>query len=657
MNNNRNSTYSPFTFGKFSGVPASSISNYTEVEQDKNMLKGIEPLPLMKDGRRDNTVTIKKYYKEDYRKKEMDANKFQGTGIEGFQDSGDINLNAIYSKNFLNAINPKHRERAESNLGKTDICEQPPPARSLDGKPVTYLQRFKELTQAELRAKSENSQRLDIKGVSIEAGQHGRGKGQNPNTIVLTKQTKQHRELNQKDRIRGFAGVKGHIRKPDYQESNSTRSNDSSYTGPVKLSEGGKVYISESLENYQEYNPEVAGYNDYVGPSTSLRSIAQNGIQSVSRLTVELDHFGPGRKNKGIINNYDDIARGTDHIKEINYSGISGLLQKGQYVKPQDEPRQTTREMEHEHFTAPQNQDRGYVLQPESERLEQPYEQYTPNTGPARNNKGIITEMVDDSNNQNNNLQTKVTRNYDKSQETLYNGIGISSNQGIIYNNDDKLKETYGGQEQGFYNAPNNQDRGHVLQPESERLGEIIENLVPTVGPARNNKGIIHEITDGSRGYDQAKETNYIGAHKDSKFTYKGMDDELREKNIVLIEDYKGHSSANGPGESRDAFEKITINNNKQDITKRENMEILGMKSNKGSSTNTIGNVKMNTLKEMEGIIGAPKANNTNGPNLNEISTNKIQVQTRSNINPHLKASLIGNPLINNMVHRSQKNV
>ena len=661
MNNNRNSTYSPFTFGKLNGVSASSIGNYTEVEQDKSMLKGIEPLPLMKDGRRDNTVTIKKYYKEGYSKKEVESNKFQGTGIEGFESSGDKNLNEKYATGFLDAIDPVHRQRAMKNVGKIDIYENPPLAKEVDGKPITYLKRFKELTQAELRAQGENSQRLDILGRNIEAGQHTRGEGQNPNNIVLTKQTKQHRELNQKDLIRGFAGVKGHIHKPDYQESNSTRSNDTSYTGPLKLSKGGKgVYINESLKNYQEYNPEVAGYNEYMGPSSlQLRSIAQHGIQSVSRLEVELDHFGPAKNNKGVVSNYDDLPRGEDQAKETNYTGNFRSSQQGLHVLPKDQAKQTEREMVQEYFTSPQNQNAGLVQNPNNERLEQPYEHYTLNTGPGRFNKGVVTEMVDISNKepftQNNNLQSQVTRINDKSQETNHTGSVNQVRSGFLYKNNDELRETYGGQEQHIYNAPNNQDRGYVLKPESERLGEIVENLVPNVGPARNNKGIIHEITDNPRGHDQSNETNYSGGYRNSNFTYKTMDDELRETNVVLVEDYKGHSSANGLGESRDAFEDFTVNNYRQDITNRENMEIFGIKSNRGSSKDTFGSVTLNTLKENKGNIGAPKALYSSSPiNLGN-TRGKEQLHVRSNINPHLTNTLKGNHFINNIVHRSKK--
>ena len=635
MNNNRNSTYSPFTFGKLNGVSASSVGKYTEVKQDKSMLRGIEPLPLMKDGRRDNTVTIKKYYKEGYSKQEVNADIFQGTHIEGFENSADKNLNAYYSKGLLEAIDPRHRQRAERNLNNIDVKEQAPPARSLDGKPITDLIRFKELSQSQLRPKNEISQRFDAPGVSIEAGQKGRGRGQNPDNSILTKQTKQHRELDEKDMIKGFSGVKGPVRKPEYQESNSTRSNDSSYAGPVKMSEGGKgIYMAESLENYQEYNPENSKENNYIGPVSSVRTFAKNGITSVSRSTIELDHFGPARFNKGFRNTYDDVARGTDQVQEINYSGISGSLQRGQYIKPQDEAKQTDREMEREYFTGPGNETAGLVQKSIHERVNQPHEHYTPNTGPGRFNKGIVHEYVDGA------------RGEDKSQETSYHGTGISYNQGLVYNNNDQLRETYGGQEQEYYTAPNNQDRGYIMNNEHQRLGEIKEHLVPNLGPGRNNKGVIHKITDGARGEDKSNETNYIGGYRDSNFTYKGMQDEPRETNIVLVEDYKGNSSAHGPGQSRDAFENITINNSKQDVMNRQNIKLFGGKSMVGSSKDTIGYVKMNTLKESEGSFGPATANVSNTPEIiNRNIRGKELLQSRSNINQHTATILENNPL------------
>ena len=510
---------------------------------------------------------------------------------------------------------------------------------------------MKELSQSQRRPKNENSQRFDAPGVSIEAGQKGRGRGQNPDNSVLTKQTKQHRELDEKDMIKGFSGVKGPVRKPEYQESNSTRSNDSLYIGPIKSSEGGKgIYMAESLENYQEYKPENSKENHYIGPVSSVRTFAKNGITSVSRSTIELDHFGPARFNKGFRINNDDVARGTDQVQEINYSGISGSLQRGQYIKPQDEAKQTDREMEREYFTGPGNETAGLVQKSIHERVNQPHEHYTLNTGPGRCNKGVVTEMVDISNKepftQNNNLQTQVTRINDKSQETNNTGGVNLVRSGVLYKNNDKVRETYGGQEQEYYTAPNNQDRGYVLQPESERLGEIKEPLVPNVGPARNNKGVIHEITDGARGIDKSKETNYSGGYTDPKSTYKTMDDELRETNIVLVEDYKGNSSAHGPGESRDAFKDITINNSKQDITNRENREIFGGKSMVGSSKDTFGHVKLNSLKESEGSFGPPTANVSNTPEIiNRNIREKELLQSRSNINQHTATILENNPL------------
>ena len=633
MNNNRNSPYSAFSFDKMNGVSISSIGNHTKIEQSPDILKGIEPLPLMNNGRRDNTVIIKKNYKEGYKKKEVSSDIFQGTN-----STSDINREAFYSTGLLNSLDDRHINRAKSNITKTDILKKPPPAKSLDGKPVTYLTRFKELTQAQLRAKNDNSQRFDAHGVNIESGQQSRGKGQNPSNIQLTKQTKQHREFTEKDRIIGNTQISGPIVVPKFQEATGLRSHEELYIGPSKSYENGTVYVNETIEDYNEYHPDTVIENNYVGPINSIRSYAENGITSISRLTTSLNHPGPVRFNKGITIKYDDIARGTDQIEETNYYGISNLLQKGQYIKSQDKARQTDREMEKEYITGPQNQNAGLVKKNIHERINQPYENYTPNIGPVRFNKGILPEI-------------RETRTNDNSQETNYTGTVNSIKNGLIYKNNDQLRETYGSQEQEYITSPHNQDKGIVLTNEHQRLADIKENLVPNLGPCKENRGYIKEINE-TRIHDKSNETNYMGTYKDSKFTYTDMQDKPKETNIVLIKDYKGNTSKGGAGQSRNMYDNIQVNNYREDITKRDNRDLYGSKNLFGSGQDMIGDVRLNTLKESKGQFGIASANISNSPKITDYNIkSKNQLQGRLNINQHMTETLSGNPFINNRIY------
>jgi hypothetical protein len=206
-------------------------------------------------------------------------------------------------------------------------------------------------------------------------------------------------------------------------------------------------------------------------------------------------------------------------------------------------------------------------------------------------------------------------------------------NKGQYLTPDDEIKLTGRANEAEFLNAPQNKNGGFVQQNNHQRIQEEYNQFTQQPGPPlKTTLGIIKELKE-SVSHDKSNETNYSGPSQNFKSIYKKIDDELKEPNKVLLEDYKGNLNSIGPGQAREHVENIQVNNFKEDIINRDSIKLHGTKNKMGNGESNMGYYQLNTLKESEGRIIPGSSIVSNSPNqFNKDIKGKDTLKIRPNI-------------------------
>lgn len=660
-NNNRNTNYKPFSFN-------SKQSNYRFLDDVQEMtpqgnysIKGIEPLPFIKTGRRDNTIIIKDNYVEDYRKKEVPASVFRGTRREGFNTSLDAEIDAGLASGVKGLVSNNNRARASTNVGRfknNDYDEDTMYLRpeSYDGKPLTDLVRIRQLTQQELRAKNENSQRADIDGQAIEAGQQNRGIGQDPNNMFITKNPTQNREFTDEDRILGRGHTTGPEHRPIVQESNSARSNEENYIGPGKFTEGGEIYLSENIKNRELFSNNHENENNYMGPATnSFRSLVKHGLTqfNTSRVNTSQAYVGAPLSKQGVIYRNNQEARGVDTSNEQNYTGHGQSTHSGYTFENNQPANPTGRENENEYVGHGQSVQSGFA-----------YENYQPANPTGRETDFIHLGAGNDTS------RGYVYQNGQQANTTIRENIGETNYIG-------HGQTTHGGFVKENYQPANpttrDNENEYIGHGQSTQTGYVYENYQPANPTGREND-VIHlgAGTDTSRGYTYqngqlANETNrqntsvsYNGVAMNSKSTYLAQPDETRAPMVedVLAKDYKGVSSTIKTTQSRDFFKTFTSDDRRELVTNIKDREVNGLNKPLNVGANDYGKTSSNMLRETESAVIIPQAQVSNSYKIFDYNVrNKDRLNKRINIDKGLIETVNnGNPYVNNLIHRGYAN-
>ena len=659
MNNNRNLNFKPFSFTENKSTFRSLDDEPIMTPQGNYSLNGIEPLPLMDSSRRDNTIIIKDYYVEDYRKKEVTADTFRGTRMEGFNTSMDANIDAGLASGVRSLVQlSNNHNRALANVGRfknNDYDDETMYLRpeNIDGKPINDLLRIRQKTQSEIRSDNPNSQRADLEGTNVESGQHNRGTGQNPSNITLTQTRTQNRELTEDDRIAGRGHTTAPENRPKIQESKSSRSNEQSYIGPGSDNRGGEVFLSDDIKNREFFSNNKEEENTYMGPaSVTIRSLAQHGIVQSTKYEKEHTYTGHAHGNIGIVYMNGQDARGGDTSTESNYIGHGQSRRSGMVKENYQPARDTSRENVNENLGIASNQNNGYYYHNNQDARPTDRETNTNYIGSGNDSAQGYVYM---NGQQANPTQRQMTG------ETNYIGQSQITHGGIVKENYQPARDTGREIQNENLGIANNQNTGYYYYNGQDAR--------PT--DREYNTNYVGSGTDSAQGYvymngQQANNTNrentstqYSGVSFNSKSTYLKQTDETRPSMVdeVMMKDYKGHQSSIGVGQSRDHVNNFTSDDRREIITNIQNRELPPMNNIIGTGVENYGQSTTDTMRENNTSIQIPKAINTNSYQIYDYNVrNKETLNARNNINPYITTVNNGNPYVNNLVHKGYSN-
>ncbi len=600
MNNNRNLQYSSL----------SSINQSTLLTQDPNLLKGIEPLPLIKNGRRDNTITIKKNYKEGYVKKEVPTNMFTGNDIfnntEHFsQNYFEVKGNKIpYLGSTPDAFNKRGavRKWAEEIIGQKHKHHNLVPGTNLNAdNPMTpeetnsiiAKEAKRYLLQSKRRAKNDLSQRADLEGTLVDAGQKIRGIGGTLKRDAITSVPNQNREFNVDDYLKGNQFYLGPHLDLEDEAKQTGRSQENNIYGHVSNNNSG--HIVHHIPNLREtLGGKEDLQNDYIGPAVSVRSLINTESEfQVSRLETELDLTGPVSSNIGVLSTIDTTRNNdrAEHALRNNHSGPVTNKDGGFAVQNDKSLRETFRgkeDLQNDYIGGVNGEISGIVSQTKGTRNhDREYKLRIKQQGPLTHNRGVSMKNND-------------TRIYDREKALQNVNVGPLGNKdgGVAVQYDKSLRDTFGGTQNNHIIGRHN-NTGSILQSEYERKEHQSESFTSLPGPLTNSLGPINE-THSTRNYDKASSlySEYIAPGLNSNTYMKTIKELNPLGSHIMVEDYLSNKGMSSIIDNREQYDNFDPRNMKGDTLNREGIEFRP--AQKCFMSNTLGEVELNKNREDE---------------------------------------------------------
>ena len=424
---------------------------------------------------------------------------------------------------------------------------------------------------------------------------------------------------------------KGHIDKQSFQNNQEAKQT-------IRQQTENKKYISNFVnlkENYRQFDDEAkkttreekTKYTPYPRNDISKQSYQNNQkANKTIREDVKNTKYVSNFVNlKEGYRDFDDVAKKTTREEKTKYTPFPRREISREGFKNNQKARPTIKE---------QTESKKYLsnLVNITENYKE-FDDKAKNTLRGDKFKTLLPAKynINESAYHNNQKMNKTIREQTENKSYISNFTNLKGN---YKETDDQAKNTLRGDEQKF-----------VSHGKNDISREVLKNNQPANNTGRETIG----------------ETNYVS----NSFTrgtqkYYKNNDNIRPKNIVFLKDHKGVSKPNVQKEySRnviDNFEQYTMLEESLDLTNREHTG--------GAGQISLGKDKYGKMerRHAHNSFDYTKRKNINFVTNNIIKENfstrgKETLQSRSQINPHLNATLDGNPYVNNMVHKSISDV
>jgi hypothetical protein len=634
-------------FDKFHNIDSSYTYGVVEPKDfTMHPANYFDMLNLLPGSRRDNSVVINEYFRNNESKKELDSFYDVEKNDEALLASG-VKYNRLLDKNrFSN--NAKYR----NNDYLTDYMYVRP--ESLDGTPLTDFVRVREKDINQLRGQHPDSQPLQAKEIKNHVKKNGEGVSQNPENITITKfKLPDFKEQQPADLLR----TTGAFLKPEWyskvQEPRTNRTISKQIQGPAKSQFSTSEYRNNQPANAtgrSEQNIHIAPPKSYI-PQPEHRNNQE--ANPTGRMNENNYISNPKTQTNKPMYRNNQIANITQREFEQKYLSNSKAF-VNLPDKRNNQPANATQREEFQQVTNPKGiVERPYYHneQPANPTIRQDTGETTYIGSNLMTSRGIVYE-----NNQPANMTLR--------QETQFNKyLGHSyNNGGIVYENKQPANMTLRENNNNYDGIASNTNTGYVYknnQPANDTIREETQNN-EQFGPSYTNAGPVYNNNQPANMTHREGTAKTYSGHGMRERTYLNQQDDTRgtQYEDIAAKDYKGvDRSYVDKGQSRLNIKNFEHSERKEKALNLQERQLGGGGYGQiGSGTDIYGAVESNLLREVEQSVLIPQAFVARPYKETELTRGKILLQERDKINPYVPTIMDGNPYVNNMVHKSLSN-